>query len=215
MCSTVTYKLLCCFYGLCNMYFAYFACQRAEGVSQMIVRDGCCAQSNSSELQTTEDDGSCNVITYVGLIGAGVLDCAMSLLMMAAVLLVSIRSCGRKPSAHQSVISIRSTKQSRFRSSFFQNWSKTIWLYMAYLWIRYLFCLGLWLVIWKAFGSSEQMPYMPFSVWCLVLLLFSVYYSLELWIMKGTYDAINLECGIREQNDAACCPSLGAGGFMA
>ncbi|XP_035774094.1 uncharacterized protein LOC118456988 isoform X2 [Anopheles albimanus] len=182
MCSTVTYKLLCCFYGLCNMYFAYFACQRAEGVSQMIVRDGCCAQSNSSELQTTEDDGSCNVITYVGLIGAGVLDCAMSLLMMAAVLL---------------------------------NWSKTIWLYMAYLWIRYLFCLGLWLVIWKAFGSSEQMPYMPFSVWCLVLLLFSVYYSLELWIMKGTYDAINLECGIREQNDAACCPSLGAGGFMA
>ncbi|XP_050083414.1 uncharacterized protein LOC126570013 [Anopheles aquasalis] len=160
------------------MYFAYFACQRAEGVSQMIVGDDCNAQGGSSD-----GDGSCNVITHVGLIGAGVLDCAMSLLMMAAVML---------------------------------GWSRTIRMYMVYLWIRYLFCFCLWLVIWKAFGSLEQMPYMPFSVWCLVLLLCSVYYSLELWIMKGTYDAINLECGIREQNDAACCcPSLCAGGFMA
>ncbi|ETN65883.1 hypothetical protein AND_002341 [Anopheles darlingi] len=55
------------------------------------------------------------------------------------------------------------------------GWSRTLRTYMVYLWIRYLFCLGLWLIIWKAFGNSEQIsePYMPFSVWCLVLLLFS------------------------------------------
>ncbi|XP_052863275.1 uncharacterized protein LOC128269912 [Anopheles cruzii] len=85
--------------------------------------------------------------------------------------------------------------------------------YMAYLWIRFIFCFYMWLTVWNTFRTGDA-KYVPFSVWALVLVLFCVYYSLELWVMKGAHDAIGLEWADRDAVDCCCLCCLRVEGFI-
>ncbi|XP_035894356.1 uncharacterized protein LOC118504239 [Anopheles stephensi] len=88
-------------------------------------------------------------------------------------------------------------------------------LYMVHLCGHMCFCFYCWLAVLLAFRGTVNSTTL-LSVWGVVLILSSVYFAMEVWIMRGAYDAIRQERAKRRQAMESGTGSalLSMGGFI-